>query len=29
MSAHQGTRGIYFIEEIIAKKLKLDIPKDK
>ena len=29
MSAHQGTRGIYFIEEIIAKKFKLDIPKDK
>ena len=24
MSAHQGTRGIYFIEELIARKLKLD-----
>lgn len=28
MSAHQGTRGIYFIEELIARQLKLNVPKD-
>ena len=29
MSAHQGTRGIYFIEELIARKLKLDTKESK
>jgi hypothetical protein len=29
MSAHQGTRGIYFIEELIARRLKIDLKKDE
>jgi len=29
MSSHQGTRGIYYIEELIARKLKLDTKEDK
>jgi len=27
MSAHQGTRGIYFLEEIVARRFKLETKK--
>lgn len=29
ISSHQGTRGIYFIEELIARRLKIDIKDEK
>ena len=28
MSAHQGTRGIYFIEKLLASRFKIDLDKD-
>lgn len=28
ISSHQGTRGIYFIEELIARRFKIDLHKD-
>ena len=28
ISSHQGTRGIYFIEELIAKRLQINIKKE-
>lgn len=29
MSAHQGTRGIYFIEKMLASRFKIDLDEDK